>query len=365
MAALDRQHEPLLAPLHAALERVVRSGRYVLGPELSGFERALAQAQGFRHVVGVSSGTDALLCALMALQIGPGDEVVTSPFTFAATASAIVRSGAKVVFADIEPEHFGLDPERLAQHVTPACRAILPVHLFGQPADVPRLMAAAPGVGVIEDCAQSLGATLAGRPVGKLGMMGCFSFFPAKVLGALGDAGAVVSDDAQLAERCRAIRSHGRSEVHVHPVLGGNFRMDELQAAFLQLKLPSLGHLRQRRRALAQRYTAAFADAPGLVRPGEPQGAVGAFSLYTVRVREGRRDALAAYLGERGIATAIHYPQPLYRQPCFAGHGRWRAEEFPETERACREVLSLPLFAELQQGEQDRVVESVLDFFGR
>lgn len=361
---LSSQHRALESELVAAFVEVLRDGRYVLGRSVGKLEDELSAVVGRPWVVGVSSGTDALSCALMALGIGPGDEVITTPFTFIATATAIVRLGAVPVFVDVDPVSYNLDPLLVPAALTPRTRAIIAVHLFGNPADVDALTGVAPGIDIVEDAAQALGARLGGRPVGSLGALGCFSFFPSKPLGGVGDGGAISCGTRELWERCRLLRSHGAKEKYRHEIVGGNFRLDELQAALLRVKLPHLEAWNVRRRELARCYDEGFADLGAVVCPRLSDGAASAYAQYTIRVRDGRRDALASHLGNLGIATAIHYPVPLHRQPCmgtlFAGRGAW----LPEAERASREVLSLPIYPELSSAQQFRVIEGVRQYFG-
>lgn len=346
------------AELGAAFTRVLASRQFILGAEVGAFESELAHYLDTAFAVGVSSGTDALVCALLALDIGPGDEVVTTPFTFIATAEAIARVGARPVFADIDPVTLNLDPARLVR--TPRTRAVIPVHLFGHPAELASLDLDLP---VIEDAAQAIGARAGGRRVGTLGRLGCFSFFPTKPLGALGDGGAVVTADAALAERIRRLRQHGSAEKHLYVELGGNFRLDALQAAFLRAKLPRLDGWLEERRAAAAAYSQELAGLDELALPVTRAGTEPAWAHYVVRVRDGRRDALARHLDARGIATAVYYPRPLHLQPVFAKLGYARGD-FPRAERAADEVLALPLFPGLTAEQRGRVVDAVRGFFG-
>ncbi len=343
------------AELSAAFSRVLTSRQFILGAEVSAFEAELGHYLGSAHAIGVSSGTDALIAALLALDIGPGDEVVTTPFTFIATAEAIARVGARPVFADVDPVTLNLDPARVVR--TPSTRAVLPVHLFGHPAELIGLE-----LPIIEDAAQAIGARAAGRRVGTLGRLGCFSFFPTKPLGALGDGGAVVTADGVLAERIRRLRQHGSADKHLYVELGGNFRLDALQAAFLRVKLPRLEAWLEARRAVALAYSRELAGIDELGLPATRQGTAPAWAHYVVRVRDGRRDALAQHLDALGIATAVYYPRPLHLQPVFAQLGYARGD-FPQAERAADEVLALPLFPGLTAEQQGRVVEAVRGFF--
>jgi dTDP-4-amino-4,6-dideoxygalactose transaminase/acetyltransferase-like isoleucine patch superfamily enzyme len=348
MQDLARDHAPLADELTAAFRRVLASGRFVMGEEVERFEAEIAAYLSPNeplHAIAVSSGTDALLLALTALGIGPGDDVVTTPFTFFATAGVIARLGARPVFADIDAKTFNLDPDALRAALTPATRAIVPVHLFGLPCD-PRIFEVADqaGLPVVEDAAQALGARFvdASRtPAGTRGALGCFSFFPTKNLGALGDAGLVVTRDAALADRVRLLRVQGARPKYHHVVVGGNHRMDALQAALLRVKLPHLDAWNEARREAATAYAAGLAPqvaAGKLTTPALTEGHV--FHQYVVRSPE--RDALRAHLGSRGVETEIYYPEPLHLMPCFEALG-YGVGTMPAAEAACREVLALPV----------------------
>ena len=359
---LTRYDEELRRDIGQAVEEVFSSGRFVLGPANEAFEKSLAERLGVRHVLGVASGTDALLVALMALDVGPGDEVVTSPFSFFASAGAVARLGAKPVFVDIDSATFNLDPSRLERALTPRTKAIQPVHLYGQTADMEPILEIARrrGIPVLEDACQAIGATHGGRPAGTLGALGAFSFYPTKNLGAAGDAGAVATDDDALAALVKSLRVHGSTATYFHDRVGGNFRMDALQAAVLSVKLPRLDGWIERRRAIAKRYDTLFADAARagrLVLPVEAPGRRHVYHQYVVRVAD--RNALKARLAERGIGSSVFYPVPLHLQKCFAALGG-REGDFPQAERAAQEVLALPMFAELTDAEVDRVVSEVL-----
>ncbi|HEX2687648.1 MAG TPA: DegT/DnrJ/EryC1/StrS family aminotransferase [Kofleriaceae bacterium] len=347
---LAAQNRPLRAKIMEAIARVVDGGKFILGPEVEQFEAAIAATIGVGHVIGVSSGSDALLVALMALDIGPGHTVITTPFSFFATAGAIARLGARPVFVDIDPATFNLDPEAAAQAVDRTTKAILPVHLFGRAAVLPRT-----SVPVIEDAAQSIGASKLG------GLAGCLSFYPSKNLGALGDAGAVYTDDPQFADRITLLRTHGGRPRHYHHVIGGNFRLDALQAAVLMVKLPHLAGWTEARRVNAKRYRALFAGAkvpPELILPGDAPGHV--YNQFLVRAP--RRAALRDYLTKAGIGTEIYYPVPFHLQPCFADLG-YKAGAFPHSERAAAEALALPIYPELTPAQQGYVVEKVSEFY--
>lgn len=360
---LEVQNRALLPAYRAAFERVMQSGNFIMGPEIEALESELRESFGFKHAITVSSGTDALLLALMTLGIGPGDEVVTSAFSFFATAGCVARVGARPVFVDIDPDSFNLDPGKLEAAITARTKAILPVHLFGQAADMSAIarIAGARGVPVIEDAAQSLGASWSGQQVGRFGAFGCFSFFPSKNLGGFGDGGLLTTEDDALAERARLLRTHGAKPKYFHKLIGGNFRLDALQAALLRVKLPQLAGFTAARRRNAAHYDQAFA---ALSRAGElrtPPGSPGhVYNQYVVRTarRDGLRDALAA----AGIGSEIYYPRGLHLQECFGELG-YRAGSMPETERAAAEVLAIPVFPELSAIQQRHVVSSVLAYF--
>jgi dTDP-4-amino-4,6-dideoxygalactose transaminase len=342
MLDLAAQHAPLRAELLAAVARVIDAGAFILGDEVAAFEAALAARLGVAHAIGVSSGTDALLVALMALGIGRGDTVVTTPLSFFATAGAIARVGARPVFADIDPATFCLDP---AADLTGAA-AVIPVHLFGRRCAVPAV------IPVIEDAAQAIGTPLAG-------LAGCVSFFPSKNLGALGDAGAVYTDDAAFADRVVLLRSHGARPKYHHAAIGGNFRLDALQAAALAVKLPHLAAWTAARRDHADRYRALLAAAAlDVVPPADTPEHV--YNQFVIRAP--RRDALRAHLAAAGIATEIYYPVPFHLQPCFAELG-YRAGAFPHAERAAAETLALPIYPELTASQQTYVVEQLAGFY--
>lgn len=360
---LTRYDDGLKADIARAVGALFGTGRFVLGPATEAFEKALAEFLGCRHAIGVSSGTDALLVALMALGVGPGDEVVTSPFTFFASAGVVARLGAKPVFVDIEPAGFGLDPTRLEAALSPRTKAIQPVHLYGQCADMGAILTAARRreIPVLEDACQAIGALSEGRPAGTLGDAGAFSFYPTKNLGAAGDAGAVATNDDRLAVLLRSLRVHGASATYVHECVGGNFRLDAVQAAVLGAKLPRLPAWNERRRAIAAFYRDRLGEAAraGRLRlPGELPGRRHVYHQYVVRVAD--RDAVRRRLAERGVASSVFYPIPLHLQPCFRDLGG-REGDFPEAERAAREVLALPIFPELTDGEVARVAEALLE----
>lgn len=361
------QNEPLIDRLIEKSAEVIRSGRYILGSEVDAFEREVADFIGVEHAIGVSSGTDALLVALMSLGIGPGDEVITTPFTFFATAGCIARVGATPVFVDIRPDTFNLDVERVNEAITKRTRAILPVHLFGQACDMKALsqISKMRDIPIIEDAAQAIGTKSPWGPVGSLGAYGCFSFFPSKNLGGFGDAGLVTTQDSELAEKARVMRAHGSKPKYHHAVIGGNFRIDALQAALLRVKLPELEGWTARRRENARRYDDAFASAGlGETRLRPPPRRVEGHVYNQYVIRTSRRDQLQAHLQAEGIETAIYYPVPLHRQRCFA-HLGYREGSLPASEEASREVLALPIFEGLGETRQRRIIESIIGFLRR
>ncbi|HET6955285.1 MAG TPA: DegT/DnrJ/EryC1/StrS family aminotransferase [Vicinamibacterales bacterium] len=361
---LDAQYRPLRDELLAAVTRVCDSQRYIMGPEIDGLERELSVLLGVKHAIAVSSGTDALLLALMALGIKAGDEVITTTFSFFATAGAIVRLGATPVLVDVDPETFNIDPEQTAAAITPRTKAIMPVHLFGLSADMDPLMAAAnrAGVPVIEDAAQAIGSTYKSRPLGTIGAFGCFSFFPSKNLGAFGDAGLLTTEDDDLADRAKLLRTHGMKPKYYHHVVGANFRMDAMQAAVLRVKAPHLSGWTQGRRANATRYRALF-HAAGLdeaVRlPVEPPDRSHIFNQFVIRTAD--RDGLKRHLDQQGIGNEIYYPVPFHLQPCFANLG-YRQGAFPHAERASLESLAIPVYGELTLSQQETVVSAIGQF---
>jgi dTDP-4-amino-4,6-dideoxygalactose transaminase len=373
---LRRDTEELDRELEAAFSRVLKSGRYILGPEVDAFEAECARYLGVSHAIGMSSGTDALLAVLMALSIGPGDEVVCPTYSFFATAGAVARLGAKPVFADVRPGCFNLDPAKLEALLTERTRAIIVVHLFGQCVDMAAIgsIARARGIPVIEDAAQAIGAELGGARAGGLGRAACFSFFPSKNLGALGDAGLVTTNDDELADHVRTLRVHGAATKYFHTEVGGNFRIDELQAALLRVKMKRLEPAIERRREHARGYTEALrargarlgscdgaeATDANLVVPVECHGRH-VYHQYVVRIPgEGRRDRAQKHLAAHGIGTAVYYPLPLHLQECFAPLGH-REGDLPIAERLAKESLALPMFPELRAEERARVVDALLE----
>lgn len=360
---LKPQYDSLRQELVAAVTRVCDSQRYVGGPEVEGLEAELAALLGVRHAVAVSSGTDALLVSLMALGIGPGDEVVTTTYSFFATAGAIVRVGARPVLVDIDPVTFNIDPNAVSRAVTARTKAILPVHLYGLSVDMDPILdeASRSGVPVIEDAAQAIGATYKGRPVGGLGTLGCFSFFPSKNLGAFGDAGLVTTTDGALAQRVTVLRDHGMQPKYHHALVGGNFRMDAVQAAVLRVKAPHLAAWTEARRVNAARYVRLFRERgldDRVTLPVEPAGRRHIFNQFVIRTPD--RDGLKRHLDAQGIGNEVYYPVPFHLQPCFASLGH-AAGAFPEAERAACDTLALPIFGELTEDQQRAVVAAIAD----
>jgi dTDP-4-amino-4,6-dideoxygalactose transaminase len=380
---LKAQYAQIRAEVMPIIEEVCASQRFILGDHVLALEAEVAAYCTSAAGIGVSSGTDALLLALMALGVGAGDEIITSPFTFFATAGTIARLGARPVFCDIDPVSFNLSPHSVVEFIDRHCRVqgsqllnratggrikgLMPVHLYGQSADMDPLMALAKqyGLKVIEDAAQAIGTEYHGVRVGSIGDIGCFSFFPSKNLGAFGDAGLCTTNDAELAESMRVLRVHGGKPKYFHAVIGGNFRIDELQAAVLRVKLKYLDGWTTARQRNAAYYTAAFAAANCAKDLITPQAVVKGrhiFNQYVVRVQN--RDALKDHLAAQGIGTEIYYPVPLHLQKCFA-YLKHAPGDFPQSERAAAETLALPVYPELTQTQLDHVVASVADFYRR
>ncbi len=360
---LTAQYASIRGDIEAAVTPVVSSQRFILGPEVEACEEAIAGYSGSRYGIGVSSGTDALMVTLMAEGIGQGDEVITTPYSFFATAGVIARVGATPVFADIDPVTLNIDPARIAARVTARTRAIIPVHIFGQMADMDSIMEVARphGLVIIEDAAQAIGAEHDGRRAGSSGHYGCFSFFPSKNLGCFGDGGMVVTSDATRAERIRALRVHGEFVQYHHRIVGGNFRLDALHAAVVRAKLPHLDGWSEARRANAARYgrlLGEFArEHPSLLRLPTAVNGRHVFNQYVVRVAG--RDLVRDRLTSAGIGTAIYYPLPLHLQKCFSGLGYARGD-LPESERAAEHALALPIYPELGVAEIGYVAEHLL-----
>lgn len=379
---LKAQHETIRSEVERAVLAVLDSQHFILGPEVEKLEAAIAEYVGAAHAVGVSSGTDALLIALMAEGVGPGDEVITPPYSFFATAGCPVRVGAKPVFVDIDPATFNLDPERLEAAITPRTKAIIPVHLYGQAADLGPILEIARrrGVAVIEDGAQAIGTEYGGRRVGGLGDYGCFSFFPSKNLGGAGDGGMVVAQDEERAERLKIMRVHGGRPKYYHRVIGGNFRLDAIQAAVLNVKLLHLDDWTARRQANAALYRRLLAEAglvadpssldaatldmrgrKGFVLPFERPGGRHIYNQFVLRVD--RRDELRAFLSARGIGNEVYYPVPFHQQDCFADLGHSKGD-FPVSEIAAEQSVAVPIYPELSEERMREVVAALTEFAG-
>jgi dTDP-4-amino-4,6-dideoxygalactose transaminase len=358
-------HSPILSELKAVLNGVLESNRFIGGPEVDAFEAEVAEYVGAKHGVGVSSGTDALIVSMMAIGIGPGDEVIVPSFTFFATAGSVWRLGATPVFCDMDDSTFNLDPTELERLVTSKTKAVIPVHLFGQAADMDAIgtFCREHGVSTIEDAAQAIGADIGSQRVGSIGTTGCFSFFPSKNLGAIGDGGLVTTNDASLADRIRSLKDHGATQRYYHAEVGGNFRLDAIQAAALRVKLRKLEGWHEQRRANAAAYIAGFQeleDRGVLLLPREVSGRRHVFNQFVIRTP--KRDDLQKYLGERKIGTAIYYPVPLHLQECFKKADQ-APPSLPRTEQAAKEVLAIPVFPGLTEAQRDKVIGCMREFF--
>ncbi len=361
---LERQFTAIQPEISAAVASVLASGNYVGGTAVTNFEQQFAQYIGTHHCISCNSGTDALYLALRALKIGPGDEVITSPFTFIATAEVISRVGATPVFIDIDPKTFNLDTDRLEAAITPQSRAIIPVHLFGQAAAMSDLqsIAATHNLYIIEDCAQAVGATWKEQAIGSLGHVGCFSFYPTKNLGACGDGGAVTTNDPEIRTQILLLRDHGRREGYTYETVGINSRLDSLQAAILSVKLQYLDRWNQQRQSVAERYGDLLENIPGISLPTTAPNATSVWNQYTIRITNAkqteapgeRRDLIRQYLRNIEIASMVYYPLPLHLQPVYTALG-YLPGQLPHSEQASHEVLSLPMFPELTAIEQESV----------
>lgn len=371
---LKAHHEPLHKEVMAALEQAFLSQAFILGPEVAKLEERVAAYSQARHGIGVSSGTDALLLALMAIGVGPGDEVITTPYSFFATAGAVARLGAKPVLVDIDPKTYNIDPSKIGKAVTSKSKALIPVHLYGQCADMAPIMELAQqhNLKVIEDAAQAIGAEYRdGRRAGSMGTVGCLSFFPSKNLGALGDGGMVVTNDQELAERMKVLRVHGSKPKYYHKMIGGNFRLDTIQAAVLNVKLNYLDDWTRRRQENARRYETLFQQS-GVVQkrkvrlpdPVYRESGAKHYHIYNQFVlRVERREDLMAHLKQKGIGTEIYYPVPFHLQECFRYLGH-KEGDFPESERAAKETVAIPIYPELTNAQQEEVVEVIYGFYG-
>ncbi|MEJ2719077.1 MAG: DegT/DnrJ/EryC1/StrS family aminotransferase [Deltaproteobacteria bacterium] len=362
---LKSQYQTIKNEVSQSIDRVVENQRFILGPEVEALEKEIAEYCGSKFAVGVSSGTDALLVSLMALGVSPGDEVITTPFTFFATVGAILRVGATPVFADIEPGTFNIDPTKVRHRITPKTKAIIPVHLFGQCADMDPITAIAQekGIPIIEDAAQAIGARYKGRCAGNLGTLGCFSFFPSKNLGAFGDGGMVTTSDESLADRMRIVRNQGAKPKYYHRMVGGNFRLDAIQAAILRVKLKHLDAWSEKRRANAAFYTRRLHEAglsPAKVVTPTTVQQTHVFNQYVIRAKE--RDGLKEFLKANGVGTEIYYPSPMHLQECLIDRG-YKKGDFPVTEMACESALALPIYAELTQSQKEYVVSKIEEYY--
>lgn len=364
MLDLSEQYLNLRDEMLQTLDGVMKSSRFILGDHVKKLEQDVAASCLAKHGVGVANGSDALHISLQACGVTDGDEVITTPFTFFATAGAIARCNAKPVFIDIDPVTFNLDPEQIEGAITERTKAIIPVHLYGQMADMERIAAIAQkhNLYVVEDAAQAVGSTRNGIHVGELGTTATYSFFPTKNLGAYGDAGMIVTNDDDIAEKMRVIRVHGSKPKYYHHVLGYNSRLDEMQAAILNVKFPHLKEWTENRRRIAQRYTQLLNEKLGdkVVTPVEVEGAYHVFHQYTIRVD--KRDELQKFLQENGVSTMVYYPKPLHVQPVFESLG-YKEGDFPHSDKAATEAISLPMFPELKEEQQDYVVETLVKFF--
>ena len=360
-----QQYSTIAAEVSEAVLEVLSSGRYIGGPLVEDLEQQLAAYTNVNECVACNSGTDALYLALRAYDIGAGDEVITTPFTFVATCETISAVGAKPVFVDIDASTYNLDLQQVAAAITPNTKAVIPVHLFGQPVDMTALMelAKAKNLVVIEDCAQSTGAMWNNQKVGSIGDIGCFSFYPTKNLGGCGDGGAITTSDAEIAQKLRVLKNHGQKSQYQYEEIGVNSRLDSIQAAILLIKLRNLDTWNQQRQQIAARYHEFLSHVPGIIIPQELPVGRGVWNQYTIRVKNGKRDLLRNNLQEKGVNTAIYYPHPLHLQPVYQSLG-YQPGQLPFSEQACNEVLSLPMFPELSQEQQEKVVYSIKEVMG-
>lgn len=362
---LKAQYDSIRHEIEPVLKEVIESQYFIMGPQVKDCENAVARYCGCAHGIGVSSGTDALLIALMAEEIGPDDEVITTPYTFFATAGSIARLGARPVFVDIDPVTFNINPDLIAAKINEHTKAIMPVHLFGQMAEMDSIMAIAAkrNLIVIEDAAQAIGSEYKGRRAGSIGHYGCFSFFPSKNLGCFGDGGMVVTNSPAHAEKLAILRNHGSKPKYYHKIVGGNFRFDTLQAAVVTTKLRHLDNWTAARQSNAQRYDRLFAESglvkKGLVTPPQVRTSRHIFNQYIIRVP--RRDELQSYLKAQEIGTEVYYPVPMHLQECFKYLGH-KNGDFPESERAAKETLALPIYPELNDAQAQYIVETITRF---
>ncbi len=357
-----RQYLNLKDEIDSAIWKVLNEGNFILGEEVKEFESKISEYLGVKHAIGVASGTDALQIALMAIELKPGDEVITTPFTFVATAEAILLLGGKPVYVDIDEKTYNINPDLIEEKITEKTKAIIPVHLYGQPAEMDKIIDIARRYNLyaIEDSAQALGAEYKGRKVCTFGDLACISFFPTKNLGAFGDAGMIVTDNDELAEKVRMIRVHGSKVRYNHEILGVNSRLDTIQASVLLVKLKYLDEWNDKRAEIAKKYTEGLSDVDGLVTPYSKPDCKHIYHQYTIKTN--RKDELAQFLKEKGIQTAVHYPIPLHLQKAFSYLG-YKEGDFPISERCSKEVLSLPMFPELKDDEIEYIIESIRQFY--
>ncbi len=364
---LATNHAAIREELVAALGRVIDDGRFLFGPDVTALEQEVAQLCQVDHAIGCASGSDALLLALMALGVGPGDEVIVPSFTFFATISCVVRLGATPVLVDIQPQSYNIDPDAVEAAITRRTKAIIPVHLFGQCAQIDRICQIGDrhGIAIIEDAAQAIGAAYHSRPAGNWGTIGCFSFYPTKNLGGMGDGGMLTTRDAQLADRIRLFAAHGMRPRYYHRVVGINSRLDTFQAAVLRVKFAKLGEATKQRQQIAAEYTRLFQAADlhrQITLPMTDSAAYHVWNQYGVRIPNGQRDAMREHLKQKKIGTEVYYPVPLHQQDCFRGMSM-RVGSMVETERACAEIMHLPIYPGLQPAAQAQVVDAIRDFY--
>jgi dTDP-4-amino-4,6-dideoxygalactose transaminase len=367
MTDLTTQYSSMKDEIDEAISRVIKSGRYILGPEVEGLEKELADYCGTKYCIGVASGTDALIISALSCGVKPGDEVITTPFTFIATAEAISHCGATPVFVDIDPQTYNINTDQIEKRITKKTKAIIPVHLFGQPAEMDDILKLRQryNIKVIEDCAQALSAEYKGKKVGSLGDVGCFSFFPAKNLGAFGDGGAIVTNDAQIAEAAKMLRQHGAKASYYHVLTGYTSRLDSIQAAILRVKLKYLDKWSSIRREKSDYYTQLLRGMDGIVPPFQAENRVTSANYYTVRLTHSNidRGELRKYLASKGIDTAIYYPLSLHLQEVYKNLGYTKGD-FPESEVAQEQVLSFPMYPEIESEQIKEVVYNVQEFLG-
>ncbi|MBD3296590.1 MAG: hypothetical protein GF392_04415, partial [Candidatus Omnitrophica bacterium] len=360
---LKRQHKEISGRVETAVERVLRSACYISGPRVSGFEKEFAAYCGTKYAIGVSSGSDALLLSLKMLDIGKGDEVITTPFTFVSTVDTILRCGARPVFADIRPDTLNIDPEEIRSKITARTKAVIPVHMYGNICDMSAIRSTARrhGLKIIEDACQAHGAEYKGRKAGSMGTAGCFSFYPSKNLGACGDAGMITTNSATVYRTASVLREYGQKKKYRHQLVGYNARLDEIQAAILRVKLKKLDTWNRKRRSLAERYIEGLKDVNAVTLPSHNKYTVPVYHLFVIRV--GDRNRLRDHLADKKTETGLHYPYPLHLQKAYRALG-YRKNSLPETEKAAGNVLSLPMFPQLKTEEIDRVIEQIRSYYG-